>query len=203
MCLLNSDQSMDAREDQQYQSSVLQHAQQIAAAWPGHVRVLLEPGSFSRAGTLQSGMDSIQTSEKASLVMTCDADQYFVNRATIDKGLGWVEQGRRFAAPIEWWAAYRTYPETVGKWDETNRKDGFWRIGSQGVLWIHLADIRAIGTLWTPAYLNRTEWGGEDGNVYGVLIKHRLAPAREKYPELIHLFHDKAKWSGSVDGVKK
>jgi hypothetical protein len=63
----------------------------------------------------------------------------------------------------------------------------------------YLTDFDAIGGVLP--LVDRVAWGNEDTQLVATFAKHSIGVRRKCTPELWHLWHAKAAWKESLDGI--
>jgi hypothetical protein len=161
-------------------------------SWPFDYHLLHMRGPFSRAGGLQALMNTmIRTPHERSIVYFLDADMVAYPGMVSECVLSNLIVGENAYAPICW--------STTGKGDEYQ---GAWRSTGAGMIAFYMSDFMLITNGSLPD-ANKLSYGQEDINLIELLHTARRGyyVKRRCCPSLWHLYHTKAHWSDSFDGM--
>ncbi|KAH3732263.1 beta-1,4-N-acetylgalactosaminyltransferase 3 [Pelomyxa schiedti] len=157
----------------------------------GYVPVNITGSGFLRAGALRSALEYLNVHHPDSIMFAIDVDMLippnFVNLI-----LNKVVKGRNFFAPVPW-SLYEGMPVTMDEGSGWWRETGYGNVGffvSDGIA--HEAYVQDI---------NKHDWGSEDEHLVQLMTSFGLRLNREHVPWFIHVWHPKAPWGDTTDGL--
>ena len=189
VCLMNGENvrlvlAVYGKDDQ---ISVRKSVQEYKEKYPGSkFRLVYGEGQFSRGRALDRGLSVLNGNE---LAFICDVDMTFDLSFLRHCRLNTI-QGSRVYYPeffkyynMDYVYRFKRKPQTYN----IRREHGHWATYSYGMLCIYKSDYTAIGGFDTSI----VGWGGEDVELVGKVIRHRLEVFKAPDPSLSHRYHDK------------
>eukprot|EP00727_Mastigamoeba_balamuthi_P008876 m51a1_g4610 hypothetical protein (1588) ;mRNA; r:252271-257814 len=158
-----------------------------------HILVPTVGAGFAKAAALHAAIQDIHHKFPEDIAFTVDADMLLPDNF-VEHARRYIVRGREFWAPI----CFGTFE---GKPIEVGPDNGIWRVLGTGNMGYFVSD--AITMRLYAEHVKKTTHGWEDVRAYNLLSKDglRLRVNRDNMEGFFHLWHPKAAWEGSKDGM--
>ncbi|EDQ85266.1 uncharacterized protein MONBRDRAFT_29432 [Monosiga brevicollis MX1] len=172
-----------------YYSDDLDVEQALAQSTLPHWQIVRVAGQFSRAEGVQRGLDAvaakIQANPRDEIVISSDLHVRF----PIDFFMRVRENTLRGKT------AYNPVVLRLDCERYAQNPHGYWETVGYGIIALFLNDWRAIGGMNVQEF--RSQWGGEDWELFDRIIGHGLECVRDRVEGFYHFYHSKSgMWGG-------
>eukprot|EP00727_Mastigamoeba_balamuthi_P003346 m51a1_g13008 hypothetical protein (525) ;mRNA; r:911-2834 len=152
----------------------------------------LRPG-FAKAAALRTALLDVHAKFPGDIAFTVDVDMLLPDDFAVQVRRN-VIRGREFWAPI-------CFGLSEGRPAAVAPDNGVWRVLGTGNMGFFVSD--AITARLYAEHVRKTTHGWEDIRAYNLLSKDglRMRANRNNVTGLFHLWHPKAPWEGSRDGM--
>eukprot|EP00727_Mastigamoeba_balamuthi_P010194 m51a1_g5798 hypothetical protein (1595) ;mRNA; r:66269-71758 len=161
----------------------------LLVRWPTRAAL-----GFSRAATLRAGIREVYRRWPGDLVFTLDADMLLPAATFAREARQHTVRGAAFWSPV-------SFATRQGRPPVADPANGDWKRWGKGDLGVYAADAVRLDLF--AADERKYTWGGEDDRAFDALVAAGFQPRRYNMSGYFHLWHPKAQWQSSRDGITR